>query len=312
MLKYKKNTYTVFCPLNSLIFNGFSYIMYTTIIKGVRSVKKILSSIIGLSLVLLLSACNIENEENSIDKEQNTSVQTTTPATTTTTVPTTVTTTATTEQTYLEPDDVIPPAVQTSRVEGDRLSYNITNVYSDDEYYTLNISGVKLDSTKEADIDTTYIKGELYGDFRLDLMKKGEMIDSFKINVPRDDRFLILESVTDDLSYGCELISNKREFEADEYPDLIQLDFHIINEVETPQYARFFAVFDEKIIEIPVFEDGIETAPYGTHLELDAAGVMTQHIVASQSNGNYTVLQYEYTFDIENRKLLREQVRFTG
>ncbi len=274
--------------------------------------KKLYLSVLSLLVVLSLSGCNIENEENSRSEVQTSSVQTSTSATTTSATTAVTTTTATTEQTYLEPDDVIPPAVQTSRVEGDRLSYNITNIYSDDEYYTLVISGVKLDSTAEAEIDTTYINGELYGDFRLDLMKKGEIIDSFKINVPRDDRFLILESVTDDLSYGCELISNKREFESDEYPDLIQLDFHIINEVETPQYARFFAVFDEKIIEIPVYEDGVETAPYGTHLELDAAGIMTQHIVASQSNGNYTVLQYEYTFDVENRKLLRKQVRFTG
>ncbi len=273
--------------------------------------KRILSIIFSIFLLSSLSACNIENEENSSDQEKTSAIQTTASSKATTSA-TTVTTTVTTEQTYLQPDDVIPPAVQTSRIEGDRLSYNITNIYSDGGYYTLMISGVKLDSTAEAGIDTTYIEGKLYGDFRLDLMKKGEMIDSFKINVPRDDRFLILESVTDDLSYGCELISNKREFEADKYPDLIQLDFHIINEVETPQYARFFAVFDEKIIEIPVFEDGTETAPYGTHLDLISAGVMKQHIVASLSNGNYTVLQYEYTFDVEDRKLLREQVRFTG
>lgn len=273
--------------------------------------KKVYISVLSFLMILSLSGCNIENDENSQDKVQTSSVQTSTPATTTTAT-TAVTTTATTEQTYIQPDDVIPPAVQTSRVEGDRLSYNITNIYSDDEYYTLVISGVRLDSTAEADIDTTYIDGKLYGDFRLDLMKKGEMIDSFKINVPRDDRFLILESVTDDLSYGCEIISNKREFESDVFPDLIQLDFHIINEVETPQYARFFAVFDEKIIEIPVYEDGVETAPYGTHLEFEDEGIMTQHIVASTSSGNYTVLQYEYTFDVENRKLLRKQVRFTG
>ncbi len=261
-------------------------------------------------LLLSLTACNIENEESSQDQTVSSSAQST--SSSTTMASTTVITTASTEQTYLQPDEVIPPAVQTSRVEGDRLSYSITNTYSQGEYYTIVISGVRIDSTAQADIDTTYIEGELYGDFRLDLIKKGEMIDSLKINVPRDDRFLILESVTDDLSYGCEIISNKREFDADEYPDLIQLDFHIINEAETPQYARFFAVFDEKIREIPVFEDGIETAPYGTHLEMMSAGVMKQHIVASQSNGNYTVLQYEYTFDAENRKLLREQVRFTG
>lgn len=271
--------------------------------------KKVYLTLLSSFMILSLSGCNIENEENSRENAQTSSVKTSASSASDIT---SVTTTVTTESAFIEPDDVIPPAVQTSRIEGDRISYNITNIYSSGEYYTLTISGVRLNSTAEADIDTTYIDGELYGDFRLDLMKKGEMIDSFKINVPRDDRFLILESVGDNLSYGCELISNKREFETDEYPDLIQLDFHIINEVETPQYARFFAVFDDKIIEIPVYEKEIEKAPYGTHLELDAPGIMIQHIVASVSSGNYTVLQYEYTFDAENRKLLRKKVQFTG
>ena len=161
-------------------------------------------------------------------------------------------------------------------------------------------------------IDTTYINGEIYGDFRFDLYKMGELIDSYKINVPRDDRFLILESVIEDLHYGCELISNRRIFDAVEYPDLIQLDFHIINEVEAPQYARFFSIFDGKIVEVPVYQDGIEAAPYGTHMETTDAGVMVQQLVAQQYNGNYTVIQYEYTFDVQDRCLNRKQVKFTG
>lgn len=273
--------------------------------------KKVSLSLLSIFMIFSLCSCNLENNESSsADKTTTAQTSASTTAVTSSTVQTT--TTATTEQTYLEPDDVIPPALQTSRVEGDRLSYNIKNIFSDGDYYTLDISGVKLDTTAGEDIDTTYVKGQLYGDFRLDLINNGEVVDSLKINIPRDDRFLILESVMDGLSYGCELISNKRVFKTDEYPDLIQLDFHIIDEVETPQYARFFAVFDEKIIEIPVFEDGVETAPYGTHLELDSAGKMKQHIVASMSNGSYTVLQYKYTFDTENRRLLRKQERFTG
>lgn len=214
--------------------------------------------------------------------------------------------------TSLSADDVIPDAVQTPRVEGDRLSYTIINVYSQGDYYTVKISGVKIQDSDSADIDMTYVNGELYGDFRLDLMKKGELIDSLKINVPRDDRFLILESVTDSLSYGCELISNKRIYSADEYPDLLQLDFHIINEVETPQYARYFAVFDGKIIEVPVYENGEEVAPKGTHPQMKSAGLMVQHLVVEEYFENYTVIKYEYTFDIENRCLNRKQVKFYG
>lgn len=224
------------------------------------------------------------------------------------------------EQTYsdaqavtsLSTEDVIPEAVQTPRVEGDRLSYTIINVYSQGDYYTVKISGVKMQDDSSADIDMTYINGELYGDFRLDLLKKGELIDSLKINVPRDDRFLILESVTDSLSYGCELISNKRVYSADEYPDLLQLDFHIIDEVETPQYARYFAVFDGKITEVPVYENGEEVAPRGTHPQMKSAGLMIQHLVVEEYYENYTVIKYEYSFDVDNRCLNRKQVKFYG
>ncbi len=215
--------------------------------------------------------------------------------------------------TSLSPEDVIPEAVQTPRVEGDRLSYTIVNVYSAGDYYTVKISGVKMqDESDSPDIDMTYINGVLYGDFRLDLMKKGELIDSLKINVPRDDRFLILESVTDSLSYGCALISNKREYSADEYPDLLQLDFYMINEVEAPQYARYFAVFDGKITEVPVYENGVEVAPRGTHPQMKSAGLMVQHLVVEEYAANYTIIKYEYTFDVENRCLKRQQVRFYG
>lgn len=244
-----------------------------------------------------------------------TTIQTTTAATTTTTVSqTTVQTTTVSEEpdNDLDPDELIPTAIQTPRVDGNRLLFTIMNVYSDGEYYTVDISGVKMDGNREADLETTYVKGDLYGDFRLDLIKNNEVIDTLKINVPRDDRFLILESVIDNLSYGVELISNKREYSADEYPDLIQMDFHIIKEPETPQYARFFAIFDEKIIELPVFDNGVETAPYGTHLEMESAGLMTQHIVASQANGIYTVIKYEYTVDVQDRCLNRKQVKFYG
>ncbi len=271
--------------------------------------KRIISVLAAAALVCL-SGCNLENEGSS-SRVHKTTAQSSEPEPVITETPK-ITTASTAEATSLAPTDVIPEAVQTPRVDGNRLSYSIMNIYSDGDYYTLEISGVKYEDANSTDIDTTYVKGELYGDFRLDLMKRGEVIDSLKINVPRDDRFLILESVTDNLSYGCELISNKRMFDADEYPDLVQLDFYMVNEVEVPQYARYFAVFDKKICEVPVYEYGREVAPYGTHPEMKAAGLMTQNLVVEQYSGNYTVIKYEYTFDAENRCLNRQQVQFTG
>lgn len=272
--------------------------------------KKIFALVAALG-ILCLSGCNLENEENS---RAHTSAQTTLTEEepTAESTPPQTTTADTSASTSLLPTDVIPEAVQTPRVDGNRLSYTIKNVYSENDYYTVDISGVKYENADGTDIDTTYVKGELYGDFRLDLLKKGEIIDSLKINVPRDDRFLILESVTDNLSYGCELISNMREYDAAEYPDLIQLDFHMINEGEVPQYARYFAVFDGKICEVPVLMNGKESAPYGTHPKMRSAGLMTQFITAGTYTGQYTVLKYEYTFDVENRCLRKQQVKFYG
>lgn len=270
--------------------------------------KKSLAAILAAAALLGLSGCNLENADSSSRAHTTAATvpETAEPA------PPQTTTASTAAATSLAPTDVIPEAIQTPRVEGNRLSYTIVNVYSGGEYYTLEISGVKYEGAEGTDIDTTFIKDELYGDFRLDLMKKGEVVDSLKINVPRDDRFLILESVTDNLSYGCELISNKREFGADEYPDLIQLDFYMINEVEVPQYARYFAVFDGKITEVPVYDSGKEVAPHGTHLEMKSAGQMVQHVVEGDYYGSYTIRKYEYVFDAENRCLNRTRVKFYG
>lgn len=267
----------------------------------------------GIAIIcamLMLSGCNLEEQPVSSDISAGTSVTSATTTTVSTSETTTTSATTTVMDAYIEPDELIPAALQSPKIEGDRLSYTIMNVYSEGNYYTVDISGVRLDSTAEADMETTYVKGELYGDFRLDLMSGGEILDSYKINVPRDDRFLIMESVKDNLSYGCEIISNKRTFKVDEYPDLIQLDFHIINEVETPQYARFFAIFDGKLAELSVYDGGVETAPYGTHIDMIEAGVMDQYIVASVSEGNYTILKYEYTFNVEDRCLNRKRIYY--
>ncbi len=221
-------------------------------------------------------------------------------------------TSATADPEPLSPDEVIPAAVQTPRIEGRRLSYTVENVYSGGEYFTVEISCIKLpDADSAPKLETTLIEGGVYGDFRLDLIENGEIIDTLKINVPRDDHFLIFESILQNLSYGCDIISNMKDFEDSGYPDLIQLDFHIVNEIEVPQYARYFAVSSRKLTEVPVYENGAEAAPYGTHLEPQSAGIMIQHIVASEY-GNYTNIQYEYTFDPEEMKLTKKRVPHTG
>lgn len=265
--------------------------------------------IAAVLLCLMTTGCNLENMEYS-NQISHTTTQTVTSE------PDPPTAEATEKTTILEkqpePDEVIPAAIQSPRREGSRLTYSIVNVYSEGEYYTVYISGVRLTDTAEApDIETTYIDGELYGDFRLDLLKQGEIIDTLKINVPRDDRFLIFESVTQQLSYGCELISNMRDFNDSSYPDIIQLDFHIYNEVEVPQYARYFSISDGKLREIPIYENGTEAAPYGTHLEPEAAGLMIQRVVAKEY-GSYTVKQYEYIFDPVEFTMTRRRVRYTG
>jgi len=264
---------------------------------------------IGLCVICagaaLLTGCALEepsSEYSSAATTAATSASTTSAATTATTP----------EPEPLKPDEVIPAAVQTPRIEGSRLSYSIKNVYSAGSYYTVEISCIKLPATTEAtELETTVINGDVYGDFRLDLMQQGKTIDTLKINVPRDDGFLIFENVLRDLTYGCEIISNMRDFGAGDYPDLIQLDFTILNEVEVPQYARFFAVSGDKLVEVPVYENGAETAPYGTHLEPQSAGFMIQHIVAKEY-GEYTVKQYEYTYDPETLTITRKRVRYTG
>lgn len=274
--------------------------------------KKTISLLVMMCMILF-AGCALEDKDPNIVGSEASQSDTTSSSREENTLSTTASVVSSTQttasSTYLDIDDVIPAAIQTPRVDGDRLSYTIINVYSEDEYYTVDISGIKINDETDLDIDTTYINGELYGDFRLDLMRSGEIIDTLKINIPRDDRFLILESVMDGLSYGCELISNRRGFYNRTYPDLIQLDFYIINEVETPQYARFFAIFDGKLAEVPVYQDGVEKAPYGTHLEMKKPGVMTQHIVASNVNGNYEILKFEYRFDVDNRCLVRKKVR---
>lgn len=210
---------------------------------------------------------------------------------------------------------IIGSAEQSPKEGGERLSYTLNNVYSRDKYYSVCISGAKCeDQTAYPAEDTTYIDGVLYGDFRLELYSRGECISELKINVPRDDEFLILESASEKLSYGCTVLSNKKMYSADDYPDIIQLDFYIHNELEVPQYARYFAVFDGEIRELPVYSNGAEVSPYGTHLLMRDKGYMVQYLTVSdyENPGEYTILKYEYYFDPENQCLYRRRSPFYG
>lgn len=211
--------------------------------------------------------------------------------------------------------DIIGAAEQSPKDGGDRLSYTLNNVYSNNKYYSVHISGAKCqDQTAYPAEDTTYINGVLYGDFRLELYSGGDCVSELKINVPRNDKFLILESTAQGLSYGCSVLSNKKMFSANDYPDIIQLDFYLLNELEVPQYARYFAVFDGEIRELPIYSKGVEVSPYGTHLLMKDKGYMIQYLTVSDYEyaGEYTILKYEYYFDPENQCLYRRQVTFYG
>lgn len=209
--------------------------------------------------------------------------------------------------------EVIPKAEQTARVEGDRITFTVDNVFSEGQYYSIKVSGVKsANQSAGVSVDTTYINGVLYGDFRLDLYKLGELIDTLKINVPRDDSFLILENAAIGKDYGCTLMSHKQTFSIDTYPDMLRLDFFRQRGMAVPQYARYFGVFEGKLSEIRFYEKGKEVAPIGTFAEMRGDGLMTQNLTVENGKGGYTVIKYEYRFDVENRRLNRTQVRFTG
>lgn len=200
-----------------------------------------------------------------------------------------------------------PPAVPLK--DSERLSYTIGGVYSQGKYYTVTVSGKKR-SDKAA--DTLCIDGTHYGDLKMELLSGDQVIDSLELEIPKGERLLILESAARDLSYGCTLISSKRDFSADEYPDLIQLDLYNNDEIEVPQYGRFFAVFDEKLLELPIYENGARAEPRGTHFSLKSAGVMTHCLCVSTASRRYTVRKYKYTFNLTERRLDKENVRFYG
>lgn len=212
------------------------------------------------------------------------------------------------------PETTVPEITFTSHSSENEISFTVEGVYSAGKFYTVDISGRKsADQTAAPDSKTTYVNGVLYGEFRLKSSLYGEPTGLLNLDVPRDDMFLVMNNVVENLTYGCEVISNYRQFGAPEYPDIIELDFHINGELEVPQYARFFAVLNGEITEIPVYENDALSTPRGTHLEPKSAGRMVQHLTISTGRpDSYEIAKYEYIYDLENHRLNRKRVRFYG
>lgn len=210
--------------------------------------------------------------------------------------------------------EVIPKAEQTERVAGDRITFTADSVFSEGKTYSVKISGVKLSNqSANASIDTTFINGVLYGDFRLDLYNStGSLIDTLKINVPRDDSFLVLENAAIGKDYGFTLMSHKESFGDTSYPDMLRLDFFRQRGMAVPQYARYFAVFGDKLDELRFYQNGKEVAPIGTFAKMRGDGLLTQNLTVENGKGGHTVIKYEYRLDLKNHRLNRTEVNFTG
>lgn len=195
--------------------------------------------------------------------------------------------------------DIIPEPKSRSEINGSTYTFTVDSVYSQGGYYTVSVIGEK--------------SGDTFAEPRLVLSGDGAEPDILAIDVPEGDRIIIMDSVAEGLSYGCAIISGMRDFSADDYPDIIQLDFYKENELEIPQYGRYFAIFDGKLTELDIYENGVKKEPCGTHLELRGEGRMVQHLcVYTPSGKSLMVEKYEYIFDLDNRRLNRRKVDFLG
>ena len=199
----------------------------------------------------------------------------------------------------------------TFTAEDDELVFIVENVFSDGAYYTVTASASRTDIKGE---NTIVINGELYDAPVLTLYRDRQRLDSVRLDIPDGDSFMTLESAADNYSYGSEIISNMREFGAPEYPDILGLVFRSTGtEAAVPEYARYFAVFNDKITELAIFENGSEVRPRGAKLEPVSAGLAKQYLTVLRASGTgYEVIKYEYRFDLENKRLNRQQVRFYG
>lgn len=196
------------------------------------------------------------------------------------------------------------------RAGGSAIAFTLDNVFSEGKYYTLRVSGTKT----EGGGDTVTINGELYGNIEITLSENGKVLDRMPLEIPRGDRLVILDSAAENLSYGYELISNMREYGAEEYPDIFGLVFRSQSaEAAVPEYARYFAIFGGKLASLPIYVNGREVTPRGAKLEPRSAGFAVQHLTVLKASGTgYEIVKYEYCFDLENKRLNKQQVRFYG
>lgn len=200
---------------------------------------------------------------------------------------------------YSIPPGEIPDITQELDAHGDTTRLTLYNVYAQGEFYSVTASA-------EQTAGRTALT--------LALSQSGQTLQTLNIYVPDGERFVLLENAEDNSSYGCEMLSNLREFGAAEYPDLIGLIFRGSNtEAAVPEYARYFAVFGGRLSELPIYEDGRRTAPRGAKLEPKSAGVAVQHLTVLRSSGEgYEIIKFEYRFDLENRRLDKRRVKFYG
>lgn len=175
----------------------------------------------------------------------------------------------------------------------------ISNVYAEGKLYTLTASvGIS--------------EGRAF--LTLILSRDGRRRDTLGVEIPNGDSFVLLENAEDNSTYGCETLSNLREFNAPEYPDMIGFIFRESNgEAAVPEYARYFAVFGGRLSELAVYENDKKAAPRGAKLEPKSAGEAVQHLTVLRSGGEgYEIIKFEYRFDPENKRLTKRQVKFYG
>ena len=188
------------------------------------------------------------------------------------------------------------------------LTFTLNNIYSEGALYSAELTAAHGEEDGTDDITLT-------------LFRDGKPVDTLDIRKPDGEQLVMLENAEDINSYGCEVISNIREFGAEEYPDFFGLIFRESSEIRqsdkreaaVPEYARYFTIFGGKLWELPIFENGRRTAPCGMQLEPRSAGLAIQHLTVLKSSGEgYEINKFEFRFYLENKRLNKQQVRFYG
>lgn len=193
----------------------------------------------------------------------------------------------------------VPEIIPRLNIEDDRTKLEINNVYSEGQLFTVTASV------------GAGVTGEL---LTLILSQDDQRRDLLLVEIPRGDSFVFLENAEDNSTYGFEALSDLREFDAPEYPDIIGFIFREENgEAAVPEYARYFAVFGGKLRELSVYENDKKVPPRGAKLEPKSPGKAVQHLTVLRSGGEgYEIIKFEYYFDPENRRLDKKQVKFYG